>query len=61
MNKEVINLCQHALFILRTHANNVTNNGDIINKEMIPISDEIKSAMWGLVDAVEKEQKGTTA
>lgn len=43
--------------LLCVHARNVDSDGNIINKELEPISGEIKSAMWDLVDAIDKESR----
>lgn len=44
--------------LLHTHARNVDDNGNIIDKELEPISDEVKCAMWDLIDIIDKELKG---
>ena len=43
--------------LLRLHAHNFDSSGRTINKELKPISNEIKHAMWDLVDAIKEESK----
>ena len=43
--------------LLRIHARNIDDNGNIIDKELEPISDEVKCAMWDLINIINQESK----
>ena len=50
-----IHACVYSL--LHVHARNIDDNGNIINKELEPISDELRYAMEDLLDILENESK----